>query len=508
MAGAHRKRESLYHEARERLFDFLADRLLPHRLRPGGDPEIAEDWPARIRSFLGYAPVLETIAEYLASYANNYQALISDLSAMESDPYNSGNAQLTMLRRVVWRLLKREQGKVVTQLRKLVPDSEATDWEQIYGPDEQCRRVLGRITGVSELADPPTGLPEQILARHREVLKNAVPNHPFLGGLSGYANVVFRDYVHAWGLLSPVTAARASVRAALHADDYLPSPLLGPFVVTGAGDQVVATIAGPDLGFVYESLLTHGEDGFFLFGEPGAAAKVFIGGDPSAEVALLDVSSSEGSVRFWRRLSHASIEGELAVQLGLPGRGFSLGPGVRIDVSIIEIPCRAVRVYTNPREQVEMYASQGYIAGDVEADLYKFGHGKLAVWWDAIRYPWVEYAKQPSAAEVINYYEIHEAFLNLTRVVRSFAAPVYNMRPLWGPSATLFTKSHYATRSRNQDQLQRMLTWMTAEGIIQARSGLYYMDPARWGAYGIRLFDLLTRRETPEALQLVERFIQ
>jgi len=72
VAGAHRKRESLYHEARERLFDFLADRLLPHRLRPGGDPEIAEDWPARIRSFLGYAPVLETIAEYLASYANNW----------------------------------------------------------------------------------------------------------------------------------------------------------------------------------------------------------------------------------------------------------------------------------------------------------------------------------------------------------------------------------------------------------------------------------------------------
>jgi hypothetical protein len=197
-AGAHRKREKLYKEARERLLDFLADRLVPdrHGTHAGREEEVTEDWPARIRSFLGYAPVLETVAEYLASYAANYPALIAELGNMEVDPYHSGNAQWNMLRAIVRRLLEREQGKVITQLRKVISDSEVARWTSLYGPEEQCARVLGRVTRSAELQDLAADVPIEVQARYREVLGNAIPNHPFFGRFFGYANVVFRDYIH------------------------------------------------------------------------------------------------------------------------------------------------------------------------------------------------------------------------------------------------------------------------------------------------------------------------
>ncbi len=64
--GAHRKRESVYVEARKRLFDFLDYRILPTAEDvDGGESHGRPDgWSQRSRSFLGYAPVLETIAEY------------------------------------------------------------------------------------------------------------------------------------------------------------------------------------------------------------------------------------------------------------------------------------------------------------------------------------------------------------------------------------------------------------------------------------------------------------
>jgi len=507
--GAHRRREKLYEDARQRLFDFLIGRLLPDRetLHPAVD-EPAGHWPARVGSFLGYAPVLEAIAEYLASYATNYPALLAELGHMEQDPYHSGNAQWNMLRTIVAGLLLREQEKVVAQARKVMPESAGIDWAAVYGPDEQCARVLGRVIGQPDLPESPPNLPSEVHARYRDVLKNAVPNHPFLGRAGEYANLVFRDYVHAWALRGQDTAARAAVRAELRSADYLPSPLLGPFILAGEPDGQLPVIEGTDVGFVYESLITHGDSDLYLYAEPNESASVFIGSDPVADLAVFEISRPDAGIQFWRRLSRARLGGEIAVQLGLPGRSFSIGPDVTIEGAIIEVPCRSVRVYTTIGRGVHLQASAGYIGGDMETELAKIGPGELTAAWDVVRYPWADYARpllDPSQASPFgNDPAVREAFVLLCRVAQKFAVAYWSQRPLWGPVMLGTTIFHHVIPGTLLDSLSK---WLTEQRIIFMRSQLYYLDARRLEEFGIRLFDLCTRTETPQALSLVQRFM-
>jgi hypothetical protein len=521
--GAQRIRETIYIEARDRLFDFLAGRLLSAHGSPADDTSSArevvsrsEGWSARTRSFLGYAPVLEAIAEYLASYSADYRVLIADLNMMEQDPYNSGNAQWKMLRAIVHHLLSREQRKVVDQLKKVIPDADKIDWMRVYTPEEQCAHILGKLAGSQELLYVAPDMPDEAKARYRDLLRNALPNHPFLGSFFGYANVVFRDYVHAWGLISASEVAREAVRRELRTDEYLPAPLLGPFVITSNEEFGLATIAGQDFGFVYESLLTQGENRVFIYADSGEDADVVVGNDPSADVAALKVSHPDEGVQFWRRLANADVRGELTVQLGLPGRDFSLGPDVTLDVSIIEVPSRPIRVYTLLRgggvtinaSAGYVNASAGYVEDRVQPELSKVGDGELAIWWDSPRYPWVEFAKPPLVDQTESYERLHEAYMNLSRVARAFNHGSRASRPLWGPIA-LNNDNSLFHRMQNNAQLRMMFEWLTGQQIIiPGARDYYYLDPVRLREHGISLFEVFSRRETPEALQFVEGFVR
>jgi hypothetical protein len=517
--GAHRKRESMYVDARDRLFSFLSDRIVPdHEPRgetstadAGGGTARTDEWSARIRSFLGYAPVLETIAEYLASYAATYHALISDLERMESNPYHSGNAQWDMLATIVDQLLRREQGKVTAQLSKVVATTNEIDWSQVYTPDEQCGYVLGRVAGSQELLGYIPAIPADAKARYREVLQNALPNHPFLGSFSGYANVVFRDYVHAWGLLSAKTAPLDAVRNALHAEEYLPSPLLGPFVIAGnlaLGRR--AAVAGEDFGFVYESLLTQGENRLVIHREQGEPADVFIGDDRYADLVILEITRPEDGVRFWRRLERASIRGEVTLQLGLPGHSFALGPDVTLEVGIVEVPCRSIRIYTKDGG-VTMTASAGYVGPTPEVELRKFGGGEFNIWWEGARYPWIEFAKKVESARgpgTRQWGPADDAYLNLSQVVRDFIRG-HGIPRYWGP--VVFSSGHVLyQRTRKNLRLGLMINWLISLDIIvpSIQRESYYLDSARFREYGITLSEILGRQETPEMQTFVELFLE
>ncbi len=198
---------------------------------------------------------------------------------MESNPYNAGNAQWKMLATIVEQLLRRGQLKVTTQLRKVVTTPDDIDWARVYTPHEQCGYVLGRVAGSAELLDYVPAVARRPSAVPRAAAQRAAePSVP--RWLLGYANVVFRDYVHAWGLLAESAAAHDAVRKALREEEYLPSPLLGAFVIISNMAPGSAAVAGQDLGFIYESLLTQGDNHLFIYRDPGEPAEVFLGDDP------------------------------------------------------------------------------------------------------------------------------------------------------------------------------------------------------------------------------------
>lgn len=508
-AGAHRKHEKLYEHARERLFDFLIDRLIPDREK-SEEGRLSREWPTRIGSFLGYAPVLEAVAEYLASYSQNYPALVADLEGMEVHPYHSGNAQWDLLRTIVTRLLRREQEKVVTQVKHVIPETADIDWSSVYQPDEQCARVLGRISGRTDLQDYIASVPEEFAARYSEVLKNALPNHPFLGAFFGYANVVFRDFVHAWGLCSQENGVVSAVRSELRSSEYLPSPLLGPFVLAHSDNLPLPSVDGLDIGFIYESLLTQGDTDLYLYAEAHESGNVFIGSDPTADVAVFSVRNPNTAVVFWRRLIRAQIRGDIVVRLGFSERAFTLGPSVNIDCTMLEAPCRAIRVFAKEGNgEVQLAASVGYDGGTIEPELSKFGPGSLTVSWDAVRYPWAEYAVAPDAEAadrpLWTDWRVHDAFVFLCSIAQRFATSHRSARPLWGPAVfgPQFFRRRHAGASASA-----MLSWLVNKRIVITRSRDHFLDARRlYDEFGVRLFELCARTETPGALQLIRSYL-
>ncbi len=244
--GAHSSR---FAEARDRFFALVYSLL-------EAPPE--QPWnQQKVRSFLGYAPVLEAVADYLS--VPNYQALINELEevAARTDLGPSG-MQWRFLGEIIAALLNREREKIVRAVRGgLEPEAlrhNWTDWGSLFGNDEQCARVLARVLK-APLRVPMTGMPQPLLSRYEQALTPNLGEHVFLGEQGGFTNVVFAEYVYAWALTRGVRPLRLSLRP--HLLEHRPSPILGRFVVAlGRETDGSVIIDGEDVGLIYESFLS------------------------------------------------------------------------------------------------------------------------------------------------------------------------------------------------------------------------------------------------------------
>jgi hypothetical protein len=79
---------------------------------------------------------------------------------------------------------------------------------------------------------------------------------------------------------------------------------------------------------------------------------------------------------------------------------------------------------------------------------------------------------------------------------------------LWGP--IVFSSGHPLYRqTRRNKQLGLMFNWLLRLGIIGpgALRDWYLLDPVGFSDYGVTLGDILARRETPEMLSFIDRFL-
>ena len=110
---------------------------------------VGDDATAEVasREFLGYAPVLETVAVLLAKEKNPHE-LLTGLQATTG--VSTSDRPLLVLEHVVTRLLRREQvQKVQHNIRPALESTAAavnwSSWDTLYSEEEQRLRLLGRI---------------------------------------------------------------------------------------------------------------------------------------------------------------------------------------------------------------------------------------------------------------------------------------------------------------------------------------------------------------------------
>ena len=142
------------------------------------------------KRFIGYAPVLLAISDYIKG-VSNYQKEIISLK-------QSNKRSVSLIIDITERILARDKfEKVDENLLKNITNHRDKAFQDrvlknVYLPEEQCARVLYMMLGKSYSLSPIDD--EDFNIRYKEGINGWIQEHPFLDGIHP-ANIVFESYV-------------------------------------------------------------------------------------------------------------------------------------------------------------------------------------------------------------------------------------------------------------------------------------------------------------------------
>lgn len=140
--------------------------------------------------FIGYAPVLQTIAALLDEKCN-YQQLYEEISG-------TNVKNVTLIIEIIERILQREKGKVEKELlpqltQNVAPVTAEKAYKLAYDITEQCIRSLNIIMSNSSYRMAITG-DNAFDIQYEKQISCWLKEHPFLNDRS-FVNIVFESYV-------------------------------------------------------------------------------------------------------------------------------------------------------------------------------------------------------------------------------------------------------------------------------------------------------------------------
>ena len=420
-------------EARDLIFNHL------ERAVGGGDGTLSQ---SSVREFLGYAPVLETVAVLLAK-ETNYADFTANLGDhLKSHPARQIERPLDVLHHVVTRLLEREQSeKLVSNIRPALEPLAAvsgwSDWNRLYSPAEQRLRLLGCVLKCDFQGAP--NMPPALRAQYEEQLKTWLPEHPFLREGAEPANKVFESYLFATWLREHLTDMSKEVEKRVSASDYRPSRLLADFYVLLGEQGESDAIPARHIGLLYDALLAGETESLRIrlsveAGDPDDEEDVGgVGGEGEFELAYAAADEdgeeqsesrtfknidNNGLITFRRQLKDAHIVTRGAVSLGGDVDDFEIGPSVDVRCGRLEIHSLGLVVQSGTTR------NSGTDAVILEAVECSYSvtrrplvRGALHVSWPgAEAYPWSEYAAAPRGAEDTDR-RMHATYRRFRRIV-------------------------------------------------------------------------------------------
>ncbi|MFD0167838.1 hypothetical protein ACFVJH_27410 [Streptomyces decoyicus] len=415
----HLKHVQPYSQARDELFAVLASAITQRKEEFWEEPDV--------RDFLGYAPVLDVAAEYLA--VDNFSHLGGSSIGSSS---GEGFRHWDLVANVIDQLLLREQSKFVAQFR------EIEDFQRygnslllaiLYTPEEQCARLLDYVEGMQLDLSLPASMPANLRECYETAADTQLSNHPFLRG-EGWFNVIFRDYVTARAQSSPSTstAAAKSIRANILSAQWKHSPMYGffSFSLGRSASGTSSACHSEDLGALHESFKSACEADDRLVTTIGRAGNRLTAGfsilhRESNIVDPMHFLTHEGtvSVAFPRELSYANIWDVPEVILGGDRPSFKFGPAVYISCSDLMVSASELQAYIGRGENpvflhVKSLISENIkIQGDV-SDV-------LLLCEDHLGFPWSKYQRRLNLGGIAaDARERSALYLEFRRIVLRF----------------------------------------------------------------------------------------
>jgi hypothetical protein len=489
-----------YTEAKEGVFQLLARSL--GTKTPWDDPAA--------RSFMGYAPVLGAIAEYLHTVENGrYGEALRHLGSDVAD-----HSLWSFLERIVLAILDREKVKLAESYEQLLGQPLDEDY---YSPEEQIHLLL--VDKIGTGIRPPVTLDAEQQARAVAAVQQKLDVHPFLSSLhlpagKRFVNAVFRDYALA-SALSDHDASRAMAAVdETRPDEFQPTPMLGFFVLHAAAKDDTAVDA-ERFPPVYESLVARREGFRFEISEgdqPGEAIVVLRLTDEERAGVLAEGRRREGEedvlARFrltgWRgkplvfRRWVTDVVLDLpkgAVEIGDQKIAAQIGPGVDLACDVLRIVTREVTLASHEDQPVIL--SAGSLDDRVSAKPPAIRGANSAIIVDVPRakYPWDQFAPVPDGTSG-EYARLAQACGELRQLVRWFKAGI-------GSGLTYHRKTLETLAARRRISAD-LLDFGRETGLITAKGHYYTLDP---DVAGINVTEVRLLKVSPALATYLREYI-
>jgi hypothetical protein len=520
-AKAIEARRTEFEAARDLVFSQLDKAIDP----PSGDKDTRE-----AAAFLGYAPVLESIA-VLLDEERDYNALVIKLQGEERRPESkTGSRRIHLLRRVVEHILEREQGqKLLHNLRPLLAAQAPagwSDWEDLYSPAEQRARLLARI--LDDPWVPPVNVPVVIRQAYEEQLKNFFDEHPFLREAKSAASIVFEAYLFADALVDPGHALRNQLADYLEGRRTLPSRLLADFyfLFRAASNRPTRLT---HVGLLYESLLAgetesrrlrleldagdpepdewnetspHVEFGWVnpTADDPDAADLGSISAPLSVEV--------DDRLTFRKTLKDASVIVPVSARLDGHSSEFVIGPEVQIRAKRLEIANAELLIVKGPphlpgANRDDSLVVLEALSSDAASVNKVTCYGGLSVSWPGGRaYPWTPYAIDTAkeSRDFKNDPRLEPVYRRFRRIVMTFQSR--------GKGALARIRDKIDNSRTLQGALGKaLLNRLLADRLLSIDGRLYFLNrQVANDLVGVSWQDLRRGRTTPKLIDYFKKF--
>jgi len=400
--------------------------------------------------------------------------------------------------RVAQELLDREQKKFITAAKEnLKPRAQDFfGWDSLYSADEQCRRLLSHIIKFPLNDVIPQDLPEKLRDAYEDLVKQMLPEHPFLG-LSPY-----EEYLRAYFIVHETDDERRSnFQKRLDEKPYLPTPILGwCMLAISPGEN---RLRANNLGYLIESWLAHptlrASTRVIIEGS-GNNIVVQFDGDHTSLIPEIRLTEASRGLWFWRRLEHVTVDVDCDVFLGTKEHDFFLGPDVELECCNLTIYSQSVSVRAgrNGNDGEEVVLRAHAIDGPLRLNVYG-PKEKLLVFGSNLRHPWAQWRTIEPSIEPPKE-EIRKAFLDLRRLFRWFSARGYGGLGKHSDFITNYVVGDNPAR-------QALLAYCIEHKIVFRDDPLYKLDSRRIDELGIDLTHLRNGVFTPKLEAFLNEFV-
>lgn len=439
--------------------------------------------------FVGYAPVLDAIAKVIASESN--PARVSE----EMQRVLAGRVLLSLSTEI----LRREAGKLVTQVENSVPGLP----QMLYEPAEQLERLACRIFKLP-VPPMPAQLAQHQVAPYEQAIQNLLPQHPFLDGAGNNpSSAVFAACIVASALRGSRADLVSAAERYVSLTHHTPNPFLYDFY--HGENESITVMPTEHIGLVFESVLAKSKPGdtVRLSIDSGAQeeslnVEIMIARPDGVASRLEFVAPSNGTVRLGRRVAGVSIDAEeTAVELGI-GDQLELVAPVSINAGRLKLTCSQLVVKTEPHtahdavilEAVELVADAAIAAPSVRPEV------RLQVSWpSAMAHPWTAFAAPSLQEEDAETVDALRALRRLTMAFRSHSK---------GQLARFKDKIEHARMLKGPVD-RALLAKLRDDKIISLAGAMYYLDPDLLGAkVGVSFLDVQLKNYSAQARAYVQ----